>query len=223
MESETLLKTYHDHYKDTYKLIREAQVGRNKSFVGLCILETIAFLLVRNPDFIYGLINDAINKKLETTILFGNAVLQSFVWVLLTYFLIRYIQFTIYIERQYSYIDNLEKKIQKIMGHDSIFNREGGHYLKDYPTVLNLIDLFYKMFCPLFFIGINTIHIYREWKVSVNVNFALVVDSISYIVVFILTCSFFFGIHTRILTWCKKHIVGFAKITDLLHSVLKNV
>lgn len=52
MDSEKLLDLYHEHYKDTYELSKEAQKRRNKSFVILCILEAISFMLFYNPDLI---------------------------------------------------------------------------------------------------------------------------------------------------------------------------
>ena len=53
MDSEKLLDLYHEHYKDTYELSKEAQKRRNKSFVILCILEAISFMLFYNPDLIW--------------------------------------------------------------------------------------------------------------------------------------------------------------------------
>ena len=223
MEKETILQTYIDHYKDSYELVKNAQAGRNKSFVGLCILEAISFLLIINPDLIYGLLKETISEKLETTVLLGNAILQSFIWVLIAYVLIRYIQFTMYIERQYSYLDKLEGKVQEVMGKDSIFDREGANYLRDYPIVLNLIDLFYKMFCPIFFACVNTVHINLEWRDASVVGLALVVDTIIYVVIILLIWFYFFEIHDKISKWCKEHIIGVRWISEKLHKILKYV
>lgn len=223
MDKELVLQVYIDHYKDSYGLIRESQSGRNKSFVGLCILEAVSFLIINNPTLVFGLLNETISKKLETTVIIGNAILQSFIWVIIAYILIRYIQFTMYIERQYKYIDQIERKIKDLMDKHSIFDREGENYLRDYPIILNLIDLFYKMFCPLFFVGINTVHISMEWRDAVVADVALVIDTIIYIIILIMTWFFFFELHDKISGWCKKHIIGVTWLSDKIRKILKNV
>ena len=58
-----------------------------------------------------------------------------------------------------------------------MFNREGEHYLKDYPIVLNLIDLFYKMFCPILFAVVNIAHIVKEWQNNTR-TLPLIIDSL---------------------------------------------
>lgn len=62
MEKDNVLETYYDHYKDTNILSKEAQSRRNKNFAILCVLEAISFLMLRNPDLICGLLNDAAKK-----------------------------------------------------------------------------------------------------------------------------------------------------------------
>ena len=66
--------------------------------------------------------------------------------------MIRYVQDMLYVERQYLYLNKLEKEISYLSSTD-IFSREGENYQKDYPIVLNLIDLFYKILMPVFFYG----------------------------------------------------------------------
>ena len=53
MDSEKLLELYHEHYKETNELSKEAQKRRNKSIVILCVLEAISFMLIYNPDLIF--------------------------------------------------------------------------------------------------------------------------------------------------------------------------
>ena len=77
MEKDKILETYYDHYKETYTLNKEAQSRRNKNFAILCVLEAISFLMLRNPDLICGLLNDAAKEQLETTIQVSNGILQS--------------------------------------------------------------------------------------------------------------------------------------------------
>lgn len=222
MDSEKLLDLYHEHYKDTYELSKEAQKRRNKSFVILCILEAISFMLFYNPDLICSLLKDAIRGKIESAIIISNTVLQTLVWILIAYIFVRYVQDVLYVERQYLYIDSLEKKITNVIGNDSVFNREGEHYLKDYPIVLNLIDLFYKMFCPILFAVVNIAHIVKEWQNNTR-TLPLIIDSLICLFVIIITGFYYFGIHKKTTQWCKKHIPGVKWISDKLHKMFKGV
>lgn len=85
------LDIYYDHYKESVSLCQTTLLRRNKSFVYLCVLEAISFLLAKNPDFICSLLNEVVRKQLETKILFTNSVLQTLVWIFIAYVLIRYV------------------------------------------------------------------------------------------------------------------------------------
>lgn len=143
MDSDKYIDLYYDHYKETYRLSKEAQVRRNKEFIIVCILETISFLMIGNKDFVMELINAVATKELEPAISFDTAILQSLSWILIAYFWVRYIQDTLYVERQYGYLDQIEREIEQFLGQNS-FNREGEHYIHGYPIILNLVDLFYS-------------------------------------------------------------------------------
>ena len=221
-EQNCVLETYHDHYKDTVELSKEARQRRNRSFILLCVLEAISFLLLRNPDMVLGILNESIQAKLETSIRFSNGILQTLVWTLVVYVLVRYIQDTVYVERQYGYLDSLEKKISALLGQENLFKREGENYLNNYPAVLNLIDLFYKSFIPILFTVINTVRIIMEWK-SENGLFCSIVDSAVYVMVCILTIAYYFHIHKKTAGWFRRHFTWLQRIDETIHKVLKEV
>lgn len=172
-----ILEILYDHYKETFSLSKEAQVRRNKSFVFLCVLEAVSFLLLVRPEKVFELIHGGINKELNVTLQLSNTIIQTLLWLLIVYIMIRYIQDMLYIERQYIYLDNLEKKIADL-GSINIFAREGENYQKDYPMVLNFIDLFYKMLMPILFALINLVRIYKEWMSIDKVTIAIICDTI---------------------------------------------
>ena len=64
MEKDKILETYYDHYKETSSLCKEAQSRRNYNFAILCVLEAVSFLMIRNPDLICGLLNDAAKEEI---------------------------------------------------------------------------------------------------------------------------------------------------------------
>ena len=151
----------YDHYKETCDLSRQAQARRNKSFIGLCILEALSFLMIIRPSDVLNIFTGEIKDKLDVTLNLSSNILQTLLWVSTTYATIRYVQDVLYIERQYNYMALLEKKLSETM---DVFMREGEHYQKDYPMVLNFIDLFYKMLSPILFLAINIVRIVFEWK-----------------------------------------------------------
>ena len=218
------LEIYYDHYKETCTLSKVAQERRNKSFVILCLLEALSFLMIRNPEIICGILNDAVRQQLETTIYISNLILETLVWFLIAYVLIRYVQDTLYIERQYNYLNLLEKKIARLLGEsekENIFTRESEFYNKDYPIVLNLIDLFYKMFVPILFTVINIIHIWQEWHKNA-LQLLLICDVAVCSIIIIITWFYFFEIHDVIAAWFMKCSL-IRGITTILKGWLKVV
>ena len=220
MEKDKILETYYDHYKETYTLNTEAQARRNKNFAILCVLEATLFLMSRNPDLICGLLNDATKEKIETTIQVSNGILQTLIWILIAYVLVRYVQDVLYVERQYKYLDKLEKKIAGLL-EDDFFSREGDNYLRDYPMVLNFVDLFYKLFSPVLFTVINIARIIGEWR-TVGSKLALVCDTTICVAILIITWFYFFEVHSRLATWFKKcWPIGW--MAEKLRDILKYV
>lgn len=155
------LELLYDHYKDTYELSKKEQKLRNKNFIVLCLLEALSFLTLLNTEKAYAVFQHIINIKSENPIELGDSILRPLLWVLVLYVSIRYCQNTIYVERQYVYIHNLEKKIS---GSIKDFNREGFNYLSNRPFVLKFIHIFYTWISPLLFIIINTVRIVMEFK-----------------------------------------------------------
>ena len=212
----------YDHYKETFSLSKEAQTRRNKSFIVLCILEAFSFLLLIRPEKAFYLILEGINKELDMTLQLTNTIIQTLFWLLIVYVMIRYVQDVLYVERQYIYLDSLEKEISNL-GSVDIFTREGVNYQKDFPMVLNFIDLFYKMLMPIFFAVINIVRIYEEWILADKVTIAIICDTVLFLSVFIIDWFYFFEIHTKITNFCKRHIPFLDTIAKKLRKILKEV
>lgn len=212
----------YDHYKETYSLSKEAQGRRNKSFIVICVLEAFSFFLLIKPEKAFEFINEGINKELDMTLQLSNTIVQTLLWLLIAYVMIRYIQDMLYVERQYIYLDNLEKEISNL-GLNNIFAREGENYQKDYPMVSNFIDLFYKMLMPIFFAVINVMRIYKEWILSDKITVALICDTILFASIFIIDWFYFFEIHSKITNFCKRHIPFVDTVAKKLRKILKEV
>lgn len=216
------LEILYDHYKETFSLSKEAQSRRNKSFLFLCILEALSFLLLIRPEKVFELFVGSISASLDVTLNLSNTIIQTLLWIIIAYVLIRYIQDMLYVERQYGYLRELEKQISALNDMD-VFKREGDNYLHDYPMVLNFIDLFYKMLMPIFFTAINIIRIYKEWVFTNLINIALICDTIIFAAIFIITWFYFFEIHSKTTAFLKKKIPPINWIAQRLRKLLKNV
>ena len=216
------LELIYDHYKETDELSKKAIYRRNKNFVVLCVLEGLLFLILIKPEYAFGLICQGINDKLEMTLQLSNAIIQTLIWLLIVYVLIRYIQDVLYVERQYEYLEKLEKVIAELSSQN-VFSREGENYQRDYPMVLNFIDLFYKMFMPIFFGVINAIRIYKEWTVAKGITLALGCDTILCVAMLVVDWFYFFEIHYKITTFCKVHIPFVGTLAKNLRKILKEV
>lgn len=211
----------YDHYKETDELRRNAQGKRDKSFVCVCILEAFSFFLLIKPEEALTIFLDGINSQWETSISLGLGVLQTLLWILVIYVTIQYIQSVLYVERSYRYQSKLEKELSQEIR--KVINREGDNYTENCPMVINFIDLFYKMFCPILFLVINSVHIYKEWIHTPKVDFRLVCDTALYTALFVILWFYFFEIHAKITNWCKIHIPGIKFIADKLRKILKDV
>ena len=137
------------------------------------------------------------------------------------YATIQYIQSVLYVERSYRYQSKLEKELSQEIR--KVISRESDNYTENHPMVSNFIDLFYKMFCPILFLVINSVHIYKEWVQTPKVNFKLVCDTVLYTALFVILWFYFFEIHSKITNWCKIHIPGIKFIADKLRKLLKEV
>ena len=190
------LEILYDHYKETFELSKGEQEKRNKCFVIVCLIEALSFLMFIQPDTASDILLSIINSNTENPLLMGSSILQTLLWILVLYTLIRYCQHNTYIERQYSYIERLESEISNQF-NDFKFDRESGNYLNDYPFFLDLIHIFYTWFAPILFLVINTVRITKEWQIR-KCCLSVICDSIIFIAIVIVTLAYMVAIHPRL-------------------------
>lgn len=120
-----------DHYKDTFQHILYHWKVRNRLFIFVLILLAIMALDTYSPGSLSKLINGYIAKKYEigsaADPAFEFKVIGSAAWFLLLSLVINYYQRSIFVDRQYNYIHNLENQINTIMGSEYV-TREGKAY-----------------------------------------------------------------------------------------------
>lgn len=131
----------YDHYKDSCAKRESAQTDRNKFFLASLVCAAGLAIFVVLPDLIVQAILSWLQVEVMADVNTLISILQSLNWAVLAYVLIRYVQASIQVERAYIYESQLEDELG--------ITREGSSYLKDYPSVLDFIDFFYKKLYPL--------------------------------------------------------------------------
>lgn len=116
----------YDHYKETFKIIRDNEKERNKLFIIVIIHVLVIFLFMVKPNEIYQTINEFSKNYIQNGLYFGINAIEIFIWISTLYFSTRYFQININIDRKYIYLHNLEEQLSKSLKLE--FNRESKAY-----------------------------------------------------------------------------------------------
>lgn len=203
MEKE--LEIYYDHYKDSFSYLRQYLKQRDKYFMYCVILLSLVFFNSILPiDFEIlskGIIENKIGiKEFDNLKLINSLLLFSLLSIL-----IRYYQVNILIERQYSYLHHVEKKLSFKLKEFNIF-REGKAYLNQYPIFGIIIHRVYTIGFPF----LLQILLLIKWKAyfSESFEFQLVsffsLDTVIIWLTLILTLFYLLWIHFKDFSYCKN-------------------
>lgn len=192
MEGATIL---YDHYKETMHMHLDMQKKRNTLFVAVCIAELLNLSMLLFPGEIGESVRKYIYTTYRVTFEFDPAYLQSAIWIVVTYALVRYFQTNIYIERQYGYIAMLEERLSQML-NEKCFDRESSNYLDEYPKVLDMIHVFYTWLIPISIVLVCVIKSIREWVHVTNYG-CVVFDSVFSIFCVVLTILYLCMLHPR--------------------------
>lgn len=160
----------YDHYKDTISNIKLDETKRNKIFIILIVHLLILFLISINSMSIYNMIDKFLLENFKIGLYFSMNIIQLVIMFSMLYFLIRYYQINISIDRMYNYLHKVEEEVAKNI--NTCISREGDNYLKNYPKTLNFIYYSYKYVFPILFIVSVIIRLcinntWNNWKVKV--------------------------------------------------------
>ncbi len=189
----------YDHYKESNQLSKDAQESRNKFFKYLCLAMLFNLLFLIYPNESISIIDQILNNKYNTVTPIAFIIVQAFLWALITHLLMQYLHKNIYVERQYSYLNILEKEIGSHL-NSGLFNREGDNYLKNYPLISNVLDIFYKCFFPILVVGINGTKLVFEYINGVCL-FLKIFDTICFLFILLLIILYlkmlYFDTHSK--------------------------
>lgn len=147
--TEKQLDILHDHYKETFARIRDAEASRDRLFLVLIGLFALLSLEIGYPAALGGTLGtlNIAGGELNLQALPLPALL-NITWVLTLAIGLRYCQTSILINRQYPYLHLLEETISAAVGGDDLYQREGKVYLRGYPLMLNVAWFVYGILFP---------------------------------------------------------------------------
>jgi len=139
----------HDHYKETFALIRERETQRDRLFLWLLVIFALLVIEIQYPanfNGVLGHVNVAGNNiDLQQLPL---ARLLNVSWVFTAAFVLKYCQVAKAVERQYTYLHMLEDRISDSLGDADLYRREGRAYREQYPHLLNWAWVYYTILFP---------------------------------------------------------------------------
>lgn len=173
------LNILHDHYKESFSLIREMEKRRDRFFILIIAITGGLLFGVQYSESIPSMIKfisiGFVNFDLSLTPYF---VLISVGWLYLFVTILKYCQLVINIERKYKYIHLLEDKVSTIFKDSSVYCREGRGYLDNYPFFSDVVWIFYILLFPLIIIISLTFVLFFEWKADSIPPYHFVFDGI---------------------------------------------
>lgn len=185
----------YDHYKSTMSIIVNAEKKRGLLFIYITLLELVNFLFLIYPNELVSSINNYITSQYGFEVNISVMIIQSAMWIIIVYTMVRYYQTNIHIEKQYKYLHLLESRI----GDDlsiTYFNRESGHYLNNFTKITDIFYVFYTWVIPILFILINIIKIYCEINSQMPLS-SLWFDIICCIFVSYLSILYLYMLHRK--------------------------
>ena len=165
MDAEKRLEILHDHYKETFARIREVETARDRLFLWVIALFALLSLEIGYPA--------AVGGSLEKVSVLGTEfnlrslplpALLNVTWVLTLAIALRYCQTTVWVNRQYPYLHDLEAVISPELGGGNIYHREGKVYLSEYPVVLDVAWIAYVFLFPLIVMCATAALAFWEWR-----------------------------------------------------------
>ena len=137
----------YNYYEKTCELCKKAEEKRNKAFLIQFIIIGILFYLLLFPDNANKTLSTLSIENVSINLDIGIKIISLLLCATEVYYLIRYIQLNIYIEKIYKNIHSVENQLSSITNYSSVC-REGNNYLNYYPLVQTIIYILYSYFFP---------------------------------------------------------------------------
>ena len=150
----------HEHYRDTCAVMQSQRHARDRYFYLIVIILAVVLFDLAAPDGFAGAVGDMLRARLQLSSAPNLTYVRSVLWFLLLGLTVRYCQAALGIERQYTYVHQLEATLARHVG--SGFRREGEAYLSDYPVFLSWAHYLYSLVFPVLLAAVAVGWTYRQ-------------------------------------------------------------
>jgi len=199
------LEIYYDHYKDSFSYLRQYIKQRDKYFMYSVILLSLVFFNSMLPIDFEIASKEFIGNKVGLEKFNNFKLINSLLLFSLLSVVIKYFQVNLLIERQYSYLHHIEKRLSFKLKEFNIF-REGKSYLNNYPIFGSIVHRIYTIGFPFLLIILLLVK-WRNYFLNDN-EFKLVsffsLDTIVIWLTIILTLFYLIWIHFKDFKNCKS-------------------
>lgn len=147
---ETRLAIAHDHYKETFQLIRLRERQRDRLFIILIVGLAVLAIQIGYPVEFGGAVETIAiaSVRIQIAELPAAAVLSA-TWALISIVGLRYGQRVVWVEQQYYYLHQLEADLDGLIPQLSLFGREGKGYLNAAPPFQDWAWILYTVVFPI--------------------------------------------------------------------------
>lgn len=197
------LEIYYDHYKDTFSWLRKYLASRDKYFTYLVCLVAILFFNSWLPHDFNNVTRIILKEKVGISDFSNFMLIDSLLLFSILSISIKYFQSNLLIEKQYSYIHHIEKKLSCNLTHFNIF-REGKGYLNNFPFFSSIVHRIYTIGFPILLIillGLKWVYIFKSVKISVFLWF----DTVVSLSIILLTLCYLSWIHFKDFKKCENN------------------
>ncbi len=158
-----------DHYKETFAQLTEYRKLRDRLFSLILLTVTLLLFQLYSPNDAGKTIGEFITKKLEVQSQINIAFVGNMIWFMLLGLMLRYFQTVISMERQYLYINDLEKQLSNFF-EGNAFTREGKSYLANYPKFSDWAHFLYTIVFPSLLVIVASVKIINEIRFSTGIQ-----------------------------------------------------
>ena len=140
--------------------MQSQRAARDRYFYFVIGLLAIVLFDLATPDDFANVFGDVLKTQLQLSTALDLGYVRSLLWFLFLGLTVRYCQTALGVERQYSYIHELEDLLAAQL--PGAFRREGEAYLAEYPLFLTWAHYLYTLVTPLLIMVIALAWTYRH-------------------------------------------------------------
>jgi hypothetical protein len=201
VDENTKLSALADHYNQSFEQQKESVAKRDRLFLYLLLLVLLLLVYMLNPTLISDWANDFIENQVtpnqvSQSELFNMSFIGLVLWFGLLSLVHTYFQTVLHVQRQYSYIYDMEKELN-VYYQGTAFTREGDYYRKYKLKFSSLTKVIYWNIFPAFLLLIII-----SWQVflfsTTAVPFAYkIIESLISLVILISTYFYLLALYKK--------------------------